>query len=201
MKKNKQRLTQITPREKKAAHSGGCLDERIPAQQIRQRLADEPREFDVDAVLPVIANQAAWARMMAINESVRMTRGEVIQQARDTVEVIDELVARISNLHPDLACWATDALFKSGRDGFRNLTRRLKPDLSVLRAAVNHAGATVQRQPKRTGPKQNRWMIARDNIGRALREHSTPAIPTKAAKALAADLLQICELPSPRQGQ
>lgn len=197
--KNKQRLTLLTRKEKAAADTGGWVDERIPHDLLRQRLMNEGgREFDIDAILPKIAYQVGWVRMTQKHDAAHMEPKEIAQQAKETVAVIDELLSRLQHLHPHLAAEADYILFKARKEFVLSIKQRVQPDLYLLRASINQACGVIQKRPVKTGPKRNGWMVARDAIAKLLREHSKPTIAAKTARALAVELLELCDLPSPR---
>lgn len=198
---NKQRLTKITKREKQAAKSSGAMDERIPEDQIRRRLSDEAgKTFEIDALLGAIANRIGWLRLTAEAEAARMKPSEIARQAADTIGVIDELLVRLRHLHPELQARAADALFRARGEFPSSIEQRIEPDLYRYRAALAHAARQIESAPAKRGPRATAWHTARDGIAAALREHSTPPVPLKAAKAIAVELLELCGHPSPRQG-
>lgn len=200
-KDNKQRVTLLTRREKKAADLGGMLDDRIPEDAIRQRLANEGREFDTDAVLAELARQCAEIRFIGRIEASDLEPREVVEQAQETAAVVAELLERLQHMHPDLDCRASEILFSSRQIGVHQLAERIKPDLYLLQAALMLAAGKIAKRPTRTGPKRNQWTHSRDALAGTLRTHSAPAIPKKDSRTLAAELLELCGLPSPRKSR
>ena len=203
---NKQRLTLMTRAEKRAAITGGAVDERIPEATLLRRLENEPDcEFESGPIVEAAAGAAGRCRGFHVpGESggivpPRMEPAQVVEQARATVAVIDELRTRLANLHPDIDCWANDALYRSQSTFIHELARRIDPDLLRVRAAVNHAGRTLAAQGRRTGPKDAEWKTARTSIAEALRQHSTPRISIKQSTMLSEDLLALCGLRSRRK--
>jgi hypothetical protein len=132
---------------------------------------------------------------------VRMERAEIVQQSQEAIRVIDALTDRLANLHPDLDCWANDALVRSRGEFIETVVHRCKKDLYRLRAAIDHAGRVVAQYPVKTGPKPNPWSDAVELVAAELRAHSTPKLAAKSARNLAIDLLSICGLQSPRKRQ
>lgn len=201
---NKQRLTLLTTKAKRAATTGGVMDSTIvdPAA-VAQRLADENRTFDTPAVLAALGRAVAEIRgVQATDPKLRadayLEPAEIVEQAKQTMGVIDELLHRLEHAHPDLDCWASDALMRAFGQDLLMFRMRLQPDLCRLRSAFNLAGEKVSAYPKKAGPKRTPWMVQREALGKVLHEHSTPPLPVKAAPALAADLLELAGLPNPR---
>lgn len=201
----RERLPLVTPVERAATVTGGAVDDRIPEEKIRRRLQDEGAgRLDVAPILAVVARQAGQCRgfqnpghKMPVT-SVHLSPAEVSKQAELTCETIDALFDRLDTLHPDLGALANDALYLSRGEFLFQIKQRISPDLYRIRAAVQHAGKVAGASGK-PGPKHNPWMQARDQIAAALREHSRPSMSGKAAQGLAADLLELCGLLSPRK--
>ena len=202
---NKQRLIRMTRAEKRAAITGGAVDDRIPEVALLRRLENEPDwDFESGPILEAVARAAGRCRGFHVPSEPggivppRMEPAQVVEQARATVAVIDELRERLANLHPDIDCWANDALYRSQSTFIHELAQRIDPDLLRVRAAVDHAGRTLSSRKVRTGPKSE-WTTVRESLMETLRDCSTPKIPKKDAKAPATDMLELCGLPSGRK--
>lgn len=204
---NKQRVTLVTPIERQAAVTGGVVDDRVPEDTIRQRLADEAGiVFKVDQIIVELGRSAGRVRGfsvpgMGMMPPVRMERAEIVQQSQETIRTIDALIDRLANLHPDLDCWANDALVKSCGEFIETVMHRCQDDLYRLRAAIDHAGKVVERYPAKKGPKPGPWSDAVKGMTDVLQAHSTPRLAAKSAKGLAVDLLSLCGLQNPRKGR
>jgi len=192
---NTQRITKLSRKEKEAAVSGGALDFRIPEENLRQRLQDEPATFDVDVVLDELAHHLAWARLTSA--VAHMKPGKVREQAEHTVAVIDELIMRLDNMHPGIACMVDESLYRIGGEFCVNLRDRMAPDLYRLRSALRSAILTMEAEPVRPGPKGDRSAL-KATVAEILRANSEPSINAAEANALAADLLELCNLPKRR---
>lgn len=195
---NKQRITRLTKREKAASKSGGVMNPQIPEECIWRRLRDEPRrEFDANEIIKALARRVALIRMMG--SVPRLEPAEVARQAAATIEVLDELSARLENQHPELDCLVNDHLFRARGEFLPDLVQRIEADLHRLRATLKDAQKAVLTATSKTGPKPTAWQIGRDAVAETLREHSAPTMPKREAVALAAELLDLCGLPKPRQ--
>lgn len=193
---NKQRLTKITRTAKQASDTGGVLDFSIPEALLRQRLATDPKKYDVDAILQELSHRVAWARLEA--SVPRMKPSEVSKQAKDTAAVIDELIVRINHIYPELESFVDEALYQARGEFVLDMRGRIEPDLYRLRGVMLSVAKTIDANPGQTGPK-SAWPIMRDAIANTLRDHSEPQLDSRGAKALAAELLELCEMPSPRR--
>lgn len=203
---NKQRLVRMTRAEKRAAITGGAVDDRIPKKLLLRRLSAEPGiAFEVTSVLEMVSRAASRCRGFSIPGErgcvvpPRMEPAKLVAQARETVAVIDELRERLSHMHPNIECWANDALYRSQSTHFCEVTQRMEPDLLRIRAAIDHAARILKANGGRTGPKNAVWQIARASVAEALREHSVPRMSISRSKALSADLLALCGLQSGRK--
>jgi hypothetical protein len=123
----------------------------------------------------------------------RMKPSEVCRQARDTASVIDELLARMEHLHPDLDCLVNDTLYRARGEFGSNLSDRIKPYLYRLCTGLLPAVSAMERRPVRIGPKTN-WSTVRDAITTSLCGHSNPPVSDKGSEALAGELLKLCGL-------
>lgn len=201
---NTQRLLLLTREEKLAAVTGGAIDDSIPELQIIQRLKNEVSRFDTAAILPLIRSQAGRCRGFHIPGKrgpvipSSLEPAEVIKQAGATCSVIDELRTRLANLHPDIDALANQVIYETRHEFLHDANARMDQDLLRIRAAITSASRTLRKSPSKAGPKHSGWQSARDAIAEALRKYSVPVIASKAATALAVDLLNLCGLKSPR---
>lgn len=204
---NKQRVTLVTAKERRAAVSGGVVDDRVPDESIKCRLSSEANvAFDVDEIIRAIARSAGRVRGfsvpgMGVVPPVRMERAEIVQQSQEAIRTIDALTDRLANLHPDLDCWANDILMQTHGEHIDSIVERCEKDLMRIRAAINHAGHVVAKYPAKTGPKPSTFDTAVKEVAGELRERSKPRLAAKACKDLAIDLLQLCGLESPRKSR
>jgi hypothetical protein len=194
----KQRLMKLTRQEIAASPQGGWIDERVPVEDVRQLLTREPRvTFDTQSLLVDLGRIAGHARLM--RDVVRLERDQKAAQARETVAVIDELVQRLLHMDPHVEALATDLLYNAEKVSVLWVRQRIAPDLYLLRAALAGAATTIENKPSRTGPRPTWWTRARDDLTQALLDRATPRLAKKAAKALAVEILALCELRSPRK--
>lgn len=193
-------MKKISRQEKRAARTGGVLDDRIPEAELREHLgrqvqrSGKAREFDLDKLLPEIANRVAWARL----DAPRMEPAEIREQAEQTVAVLDDLLARFRHMHPDLDAWTNDALYRATGEFSSELVNRISPDLYRLRAALNAAAEKIEGRP---GRKRTAWEFTRDAIADALGEHSRPKLAKADRRELAGELIELCGLPDLRGRQ
>lgn len=192
---NTQRITKLSRKEKAAAVSGGVLDLQVPESKLRQRLQDEPATFNIDTVLDEVAHHVAWARLTS--SAAHMKPGKVREQAEHTVAVIDELIVRLDKMHPAIASMVDESLYRVGGEFCVDLRDRMAPDLYRLRSALHSAIRTMEFEPVRPGPKGGRSAL-RATVAKILRANSEPTINAAEAKALATDLLALCDLPKTR---
>jgi len=186
---NKQRITKITKREKQAAVTSGVLDLNLPESEIRQRLENDPRTFDIETVLEELARIVAWIRLRYSPPS--MQPSEVYKQAADTIAVIDDLIARVDHMHPELVRVMDELIYQArGEFGF-HLRERIAPDLYSIRSAL---GAAIQmKEPGRTGPKGDKTAL-KDSVVDILIRNSARPINKAESKALAEELLDLCNV-------
>jgi hypothetical protein len=141
--------------------------------------------------LEELARRVGWLRLRA--SVPRMKPSEVCRQARDTASVIDELLARVEHLHPDLDCLVNDTLYRARGEFSSNLSARIWPDLYWLCTGLLAAVRAMESRPVRMGPKDD-WSTARDAIATSLRRRSKPPVADKDPEAPAGELLKLCGL-------
>src|SRR5688572_21506565 len=96
---NKQRLTLMTKAEKKAADWDGFIDFDIPREAITKRLKKEgTHRFDLRRILPLIRNQVVQVRAFKKKETSALEPKQIVQQAKDTARVIEELITRLEHI-------------------------------------------------------------------------------------------------------
>jgi hypothetical protein len=190
---NKQRITQLSKREKQAAVTSGVLDLNLPAE-IRQRLENDPQTFDIETVLEELAHKVAWVRLQYSPPSMKPS--EVNKQAADTVMVIDELIARIDHMHPELVCVVDELLYRTRGEFGYNLSERIAPDLYSIRSSLEAAIQMRENEPVRTGPKGN-WAALQESVAEILSRNSDRHINKVESKALAVELLDLCNVRLP----
>ena len=185
--------TKLSRFDQKASATSGALDLELPEQKLRDRLSMERErtDFDTDAVLKQLAQLVGWARLEP--ESPSMKPSEVRQQAEATVKIIDELLVRFGHMHPTLTMRLDEMLYKAFGQFAHNLTDQLEPGLHRMRAALRRAAADMAKEPSRPGPRGN-WPALRDRVAELLRANSEPPVNKRESKALAADLLELCDL-------
>jgi hypothetical protein len=189
----KQRITKISKREKQAAVTSGVLDLNLPESEIRQRLVNEPRTFYVETVLEELARKVAWLRLRC--SAPRMKPSEVYKQAADTIAVIDELIARVDHMNPGLTCVVDELLYRTRGEFAFELRERFVPDLYSIRSALGAAIQMRENEPVRTGPKGN-WAALQESVADILSRNSDPPINKAESKALAVELLDLCNVRS-----
>ena len=195
---NKQRITKLSKKEKHAANSGGVLDDAIDA--VSKRLENEAgRNFDSEAIIERLAHSVGLIRLFKTAEKSRLEPKEVAKQASQTAAVIDELVTRFQNIHPELQVPLDDYYSIVHGFFFFQVLEGISPDLRRIQAILKKSAAEIRNQENRPGPKTGRWQIARNDIADALIEYSKPKLSKKAAKEVAAELLELSGEPSPRK--
>lgn len=188
---NKQRITMLSEREKQAAVTSGALDLEIPDAAIRQRLENEPRTFDTEAVLTELARKVAYERLR--QSRPRLKPSQISDQAAATVAVIDELVNRVNHMHPSLEAVVNEILMRTQGEFVYQLSDRIAPDLYGLRSGLNVAIQMNKNEPVPTGPKGARKAL-KESVADILRRHSDPPISNLESKAVAVELLELCEI-------
>lgn len=199
---NKQRITKLSPAEIQAsiaatdAAARGAVDDAIPEEAIGMALDRFGRRaFDRAAIFQALRNRARMNRLMA--RAGHLEPAEIVKQARDTAAVIDELLLRLEHLHPDLVDRADETLMYARGDFIGAIQERIELDLKRVRVALQEAGDAIAAQPMQKGPKST-WPSMRDEIADILRQHSSPPLPKREAKELAAEILALCGLADPR---
>jgi hypothetical protein len=187
---NKQRITQLTKREKQAAINSGVLDYSLP-ESVRQRLENDSRTFDIETVLEQIGREVAWIRLQYSPPNMRPS--EVNKQGVDTVAVIDELIDRIDHMHPDLAADMDELLYQSRGEFGPQLRERIAPDLYSIRSALVAAIQKRENELVRTGPKGD-WAAKQIAVADILRNYAKGPISKAESKALAKELLNLCNV-------
>ena len=188
---NKQRITKISKREKQAAVTSGVLDLNLPESEIRQRLENDPRTFDIETVLEELARKVAWVRLSY--SAPRMKPSEVYKQAADTIAVIDELIARVDHMHPGLVSIVDELLYRTRGEFSLDLRERIAPDLYSIRSALGAAMQMIESEPVRTGPKGD-WAALKESVVDILSRNSDRSINKAESKALAIELLDLCNV-------
>ena len=198
---NKQRVTLLTTRERRASTSGGILDDRIPETAVAQRLTNEAG-FSIEQanVVSVLRARVAWCRLMQSPESNRLEPREISQQALDTAAAAEELIARMEFMVPSLAGVADEKAFQAWGETVFEMETRMKDDLHRLIALMRDAARQIRAQPSKPGEKTTERKVARAEIAETLRAHSDPRLGQRAAKELADELLTLCGLPNRRRG-
>lgn len=197
MSENKQRLTKLAPKEKAAANTGGVLDESIPEQEIIKYLnSKHDTVFDTALILETVANRAGWYRLMQERPDIEPKARA--QQARDTAAVIHELMDRLESMHPDVAAYADELLWRSDCELVCELAARINPDLLRLKLVLAKVADTMDSLPSKAGPKPK---VDRDSAYtktfQALKSHSHPALSDAKAREYAAELLRLCSIETP----
>lgn len=191
---NKQRITKISKREKQAAVTSGVLDLNLPESEIRQRLENDPRTFDIETVLEELARKVAWVRLRY--SAPRMKPSKVYKQAADTIAVIDELIDRVDHMHPGLVSAVDVLLYQTRGEFILDLRERIAPDLYSIRSALNAVIQMKENESVRTGPKGD-WVTLKESVADILSRNSDRPISKAESKALAVGLLDLCKVRLP----
>lgn len=201
---NKQRLTLLSRHEKKAALTGGAVDDSIPEKALREILGKiHTHDFGADAILAVVAEQAKYCRgfstpgIKKCETPAHMQPHEIESQAKDTAAVIDELMSRIRHMNPELKAKADEQLYGAFGSFALGMIENMRPDLYRLRAALQRAGDDIGSSAKR-GPKSSGKADARRAVAATIMMHSKRRTPSRRplakdrADELAGDLLDAC---------
>lgn len=199
---NKQRLTMLTRKEVAAADTGGVLDERIDEQRLRKILRDagrdrddNPIEFDAAPILDVLMERVGLYRMLERHEGI--PQSEITKQARDTAAVIDELMTRLMNMHPDVYARACAWMLKQKKEMAHAVMRRvLGEDLMWMKLALESA-ADAMPEGKGGRPSEGERDTAYRAVYAALFANCRQRLTKKLAQTVARDLLVGCGVPVP----
>lgn len=191
---NKQRLTLLTSREVAAADTGGSLDEQLDEKSLLEILKRSGRAFDAGAVLDVVRGRVGWYRLSKSHKDI--PQREITEQARATAAVIDELMTRLTDMHPDVYAHACAWMLKHKGEMAHAVMERVKPDLSWLGWALK-AAADAMPEGKGGRPADVERDKAYREVYEALLEHCKDDVPLVEARALAADLLLACGVDVP----
>lgn len=202
MSENKQRLTMLTRKEVAAADTGGVLDDCINEQRLRKILRDagrdrydNPIEFDADRILDVLRERVGLYRMFERHEDI--TQSEIRKQARDTAAVIDELMTRLMNMHPDVYAHACFWMLKKKKEMAHAVMKRvLSEDLLWLKLALESA-ADAMPEGKGGRPSEGERDTAYRAVYAALFANCRQRLTKKLAQTVARDLLVGCGVPVP----
>lgn len=200
MSDNKQRLTLLNRQEIGAADTGGVLDTRIPESEIIKYLEGfSGTTFDTAPILDTISSCVGWYRKLLNYKDIEPR--ERAQQAKDTVNVISELMTRLENMHPDVTAHADESLWKLKCEFVQDLAQRINPDLMTLRAVLKEAAKKMD-TPSNVGRKREAERdCAYKETYNALLSHSTPQLTVTKARAIAHSLLQKCGVAVPQDNR
>lgn len=192
---NKQRLTMLTRKEVAAADTGGVLDEQIDERRLREILRKSGTEFDADPILEVLKVRVGWYRLLNRHEDI--AQREITKQAKDTAAVIDELMTRLMNMHPDVYAHACAWMREHKKEMAHAVMERvLGEDLLWMKLALESAANAM---PKGKGGRRSEG--ERDTAYRAVYEallkHCRDGVTLLVARELAACLLAGCGMAVP----
>lgn len=189
---NKQRLTLLTKKERRSTSRSGWVDETLPDKQIEQRLLDEPGViFDARSILDVLAYEVGLVRLLEQSEDSRLEPNEIAHQARQTADVIQELMERLEHMHFEIEAKVDATLVRSFGESVLQIREDLRPRLSRLMVLTRKVASEIERAPVRTGPKHRQRDLAKAHLTAALRANSDPPVGARRASALASDVLAI----------
>lgn len=197
MSGNKQRLIKLSNREKAAADCGGIFDESMYDQKIIEYLSGiDGTDFNLEPILEKIGNRAGWFYLM--QEYQDIVPKQKAKQARDTADVIVELLDRLEHMHPEVAAVADAMLWKANGEFALQMTRRISPDLLQMRAILIDTADTMDELSSSAGPKaKSERDRAYAEVLQTLKSNSQPSLRDADARIIAADLLQLCGISTP----
>lgn len=196
MSENKQRLTMLKRREEAAADTGGALDDRVDERALMEVLTSNKRfSFDADAIIETIRTRVGWCRMLKEYEDI--PQREIIEQGKNTVSVIAELMKRLDNMHPNLQAGVDLLLWRKNEEFLPEIIERIRPDLMFLSAALVQVVGTMP-DGKAGRPRQGERDRAYCEVYEVVRKQSQPPMPVGKARDLAARLLAMCGVNVPK---
>lgn len=192
--------TRLPRKELAAADTGGCLDEEIPEEKLRDMLAVVPGStLNAGAILEELKRAAGWYRLMNASGSNELSMAEKLSQAGMTIGIVDSLLQRLGHMEPTLEAVTDGALYPATKQSVSSILERIEPDLQLLLFGLKGAVLQMEAWPKTRGRKRNseRNRALHTTI-EAVRSHSTPQMNLAASRSLARALLTACRVHVPQ---
>lgn len=195
---NKQRITKLSRREVEAhrATGGAWGPGIVPKTETINVLGIHGITDDAaEAIVAEVIDPLGRYRMDENFRGARLSRAELIKQARDTAAVALELYTRVQNMDPFIRAWADSDSFRAwGEIAFPESGEQYLLRLhALMNAASAKASSLPSKVPKRTGNRDVLLALTAEVV----RKHSAKMTKRKAGE-VAAELLECWGVNSPK---
>ncbi len=194
---NKRGLSRLTKKEKLAAAMLPEIQQfTIPDRAITVRLKKEENvTFDFAKIIPDIRAIVDFVNTADKLPSVELKPRERIKQASDLVALIDEIALRLEHIDGRLYSEIDQHCYRQYAEHFFMLKGDVNAAQAKVRECVSSAIKQLKLKKPKSGPKVKLRTSVLKIIAESLQKNSTPAFNQKSARALAREILDLCDKP------